>query len=188
MFGCRLACDLAACDKDTNSPSESRRRRRDLIQKRRAEQPQKASASRGGVTEVTVVAFFFFSLRLVFFFYKYRLRLTLGRRKNTRCVLSTTASWCLFFSPSAKVQNLCSKIRVLGCASRKKHQRRGSGLVFRASMSPAGQKCAHILETLEILPFIEVCLWLISRARLFLFSRQTRNSQSRPLASKELCL
>lgn len=158
MFGCRLACDLAACDKDTNSPSESRRRRRrrDLIQERRAEQPEKASASRGGVTEVTVVVFFFFfSSRFVFSSIN-TLRAGLdshsGRRKNTRCVLSTTASWCLFFFPSAKVQNLCSNIRVLGCASRKKHQRRGSGLVFRASVSPAGQKCAHTLETLEILP------------------------------------
>lgn len=112
MFGCRLACDLAACDKDTNSPSESRRRRRrrDLIQERRAEQPEKASASRGGVTEVTVVVFFFFfSSRFVFFFYKYPasgLRLTLGRRKNTRCVLSTTASWCLFFFSKCKSAKL----------------------------------------------------------------------------------
>lgn len=63
MFGCLFVCDLAACDRDTNSPSESHRRRRGLIQKRRAEQPEKASASPelcGGVTEVTVVVLFFF--------------------------------------------------------------------------------------------------------------------------------
>lgn len=49
------AHDLAACDKDTNSPSESCRRQ-DLIQKR-AKQPEKSSLSLlllGGVTEMTV--------------------------------------------------------------------------------------------------------------------------------------